>query len=168
MTRTPIIDPETGEVLEEQSVSSAQDHSREEGFPTPDVMSLEEARMLLAKVHEVGMPKDDPMLMAVTLHQGFCADLAKINATHNREIKALLDATGKGYAQSVDDLFEGLQDKTVTASINNTLAMTEKFTLTTEQLRRSMHRFTWINGSLAFVSLLSAGFVVAFVKYITG
>jgi len=150
------MDPDTGEILEEQGASPAQDHGRENDLSSPEVMSLEDARVLLARVHEVGLSKDDPVLMMVTLHQGFCADLAKINGACIHEIKSLLDATGKGYAQSVDDLFVGLQDKTISASINNTLAMTEQFTRIVERHEHAMRRNTWF---VAFLTLLAVGSV---------
>lgn len=152
----PIFDPETGEVIETADQDAA---------PSPKVMSLDDARALIVREHGVAVSKEDPLLMAVTLHQGFSADLAHQLAEHDASVKRLLDATGNAYAETVEQVLESLKDKTVKASLDHAFALVERQEQAMEQLRQTLKRhrriiavltgLSWAAGILAIVILFS-------------
>lgn len=148
---TPIFDPETGEVLEGGGVKP----------PPPQAMSLDEARALLVRQHGVAVGSDDPMLMLVSLHQGFVGDYEAMLRRHDDAIRGFLGATGEACADAVDAVLASLKDKTVKASLDQAFALVERQAVTMDQLRRELRRHRLVHLILTLLSLAGCGLASA-------
>lgn len=162
---TPIFD-EQGRPLGE---TGAPPHDADPQLPMPDTdeppefqaMSLDQARAMMVREHGVAVGKDDPILLAVTLHQGFCADLNKLLGRHADRISGLLAATGNSYAEAVERMLERFKDQTVQASIQHALALMAEQTKATEDLRRRLRRYGVYFTLLSIVTIASAVLALA-------
>ncbi len=134
--------------------------------PLPDVMSLDDARAVLVREHGVAIGNDDPILMAVTLHQGFVRDLDRLLARHGEGISALLSVTGNSYADTVEKVLESLKDKTVKASLEQSFALIAEQTKAMETLRRRMRRHGLYHTLLSFVTLGTLVLALAILSHI--
>ncbi len=147
-------------------MSEALDHSSDDRPPLPDVMSLDDARAVLVREHGVAIGDDDPILMAVTLHQGFVQDLDRLLARHSEGVSALLAATGNSYADTVEKVLESLKDKTVKASLEQSFALIAEQTKAMETLRRRMRRHGLYHTLLSFVTLGTLVLALAILSHI--
>ncbi|WP_096704166.1 hypothetical protein [Magnetospirillum sp. 15-1] len=150
----PIFDPETGEVLEGGGVQP----------PSIQAMSLDDARALLVRLHGVAISSDDPILMAVSLHQGFVADYEAMLRRHDEAIKGFLGATGEACVQAVDAVLSSLKDKTVKASLDQAFALVERQAVTMDALLRQLRRHRLIHALLTLVSVASCGLAIAVIR----
>lgn len=157
---TPIFD-EKGRPLADMAAPS---HDADPHLPMPGTdeppefaaMSLDQARAMMVREHGVAVGKDDPILLAVTLHQGFCADLNKLLGRYADRISGLLAATGNSYAEAVERMLESFKDQTVQASIQHALALMADQTKATETLRRRLRRYGIYFTFLSVVTVTAA------------
>ena len=152
----PVFDPETGEVLDGGGESP----------PPVQVMSLDDARAMLVRKHGVAIASDDPLLMLVSLHQGFASDYEAMLRRHDEAIRGFLGATGEACAAAVDDVLASLKDKTVKASLDQAFALVERQAVAMDQLRREMRRHRLIHVILTIVSLVGCGLAIAILSSI--
>lgn len=68
-------------------------------------LSLEQIRTLLAKVHETVVPKDDPILMVVTLLNAYLEEVERLQARHEKSL-------GKFMAEKTDAYVAGVHAAT--------------------------------------------------------
>ena len=136
MNEAPNFDPETGEIEETGG----------DRPPVPAVMSLDEARALLVREHDTAIGADDPLLMSVTLHQGFFRDYEVMLKRHDAGIEAILGATGEACAAAVEQVLEGLKDKTVKASLEQAFALVSEQSRNMERLDATLRRLRWFYG----------------------
>ncbi len=81
-------DPETGEV------------KGEDGNPSfPAIFSIEAARKLIMERHSSGLDADDPLLMMVTLHEGFMGDYEAMLTRHNQAITTVIGSAISGLTE---------------------------------------------------------------------
>ena len=155
MSDAPIFDPDTGEVLEPGGDEP----------PALAVMSLDDARALLVREHDLAISKDDPLLMSVTLHQGFVRDYEAMLKRHDAGIKAILGATGEACAVAVERVLDGLKDKTVKASLEQAFALVAEQARNMDRLDRALRRHRLFNGLSTFLSVTACilAFAVLFV-----
>lgn len=167
MNNPPIFDPDSGKaVTAGEGLPQPQADATGDGDAPPEFlsMSMDDARALMVRVHGVAIGKDDPILMAVTLHQGFCADLDKLLVRHSERIAAMLAETGNTLAEVVEGTLDTLKEKTTQAGIQNALALMAEQAKVMEILRRRMRRYGIVNSLLSFLSVVSCGLVVALVS----
>lgn len=88
----------------------------------PVALSVEEARKLLAERHGTVVGDDDPLLMLVTLHQGFLADYERLLARHSAALESLLGQTGDTVSGSVRESLSVLRDEALAGALRNILA----------------------------------------------
>lgn len=160
MSGPPIFD-EGGNPVSASSDASPAPASGDDCEPTFTPMSLDEARAAMVREHGVALGKDDPILMAVTLHQGFCADLGKLLQLHAKRIERMQEATVSVYAESVGQMLDSLKDKTVKASLDHAFGLVERQEQSMEQLRgmlkrhrRALAAFTGLTWGAAMLALL--------------
>lgn len=153
---TPIFDPETGEILSEGKTSDAGGDRP----AAPAAMSLDDARAVLVRVHGVAVSSEDPLLMAVTLHQGFVADYETMLRRHDDAIRGFLGATGEACAEAVENVLASLKDKTVKASLDNAFALVERQEQAMERLRVQMRSHRRTHAVLTALTLIGAALVV--------
>jgi len=163
-----IYDADDGSVISEGAqapsdvapVFSHADDAEDLQFPTP--MSLEEAKQLIFEKHNVGLDPNDPILMLVTLHQGFAADQAKICRATIHQLEVMLQSTGESYADTVASLFQTLKGDAEQASIAHAIGMIKAFTETTQNHRQAMRRHSWLMAALTTLAVGSVGLLMAF------
>lgn len=117
-------------------------------------MSLGEARALIAEKHDLNVGKDDPLLIAVTLHQGFVADYERLLERHSRVLAATLAQTGEVTAQAVEQALGVLQSAALESNITMALAKVAEETRRTESLAdriegaiaRGLKSHLWLTG----------------------
>ncbi|MGE4278219.1 MAG: hypothetical protein AB7G62_01445 [Magnetospirillum sp.] len=151
MTDDPIFDPDTGELIKAGGAKL---------LPAPAAMSLDDARAMLVRAHGVAISADDPILMLVSLHQGFVADYEAMLRRHDDAIRDFLGATGEACAAAVEEVLASLKDKTVKASIDNAFALVTQQATAMEQLRAEMRRHRRAHFLLTVLTLIGAGLVV--------
>jgi len=151
VSEAPVIHPETGEVSEPGG----------DRPPAPAVMSLDDARALMVREHQVAIGADDPLLMAVTLHQGFVRDYESMLKRHDAAIQAILGATGEACAVAVEKVLDSLKDKTVMASLEQGFALVAEQARNMDRLNRMLRRHRLFNGFLTLLSLAACGLAVA-------
>ena len=74
---------------------SEQEETQNAGAVSPALpdgigLTLDDVRALLAKEHETIVPKDDPMLMIVTLLNAYLGEVDKLHARHGKALAALM------------------------------------------------------------------------------
>ena len=82
-------------------------------------LSIEEVRSHIAKVHETIVPKDDPILLLVTMLNLFLCELEKLQVRYGKGISKILSDKTDGYVQGVhaatDSLAQSLSDASIDA-----------------------------------------------------
>ena len=130
-------DPVTGEILEEEELTS-----------------LEKYKGILARKHNIALSKDEPLLALVTMHEHFLEDYEKLSNEHEKSFKKLLNGTGKMLGKQIEKTFLELKDKAITDNlikagviveqINETLETGAKhLTKTTEHLTTTRKTILW-------------------------
>ena len=129
--------------------------------PPPAAMSLQEARQLLAERHGAVVDDDDPVLMLVSLHESFVADLDRLLARHAAATAQVMSETGRVTAAAVGDALAVLREEALEGALRNTLARIAEETRQSEGLlaafRAAGRRLVLVLGLLAALSAVSAG-----------
>ncbi len=152
---TPIFDPETGEIIQQQGGGDQQSPAPARSGP----ISLDEVRTMLAKKHGVVLGTDDPVLMLVTMHQAFLTDYDAMLADHDEKIRGFLGATGDACAKAVEAMMASLKDKTVKASLDQAFALVERQAVAMDALHRAIRRhriFISITSGMTVISTVIA------------
>ena len=81
---------------------SEQEETQNAGAVSPALpdgigLTLDDVRALLAKEHETIVPKDDPMLMIVTLLNAYLGEVDKLHARHGKALAALMAGKTDAY-----------------------------------------------------------------------
>ncbi len=147
----PLFDPETGEVLV----------ADEDRPPSPEAMSLDDARALLVREHGVAIGSDDPLLMLITLHQGMLRDYERMLARHDAGIGRLLGATGEACAGAVETVLASLKDKTVQASLDHAFSLIERQALALDRLERVLRRHRLVHLAFTLLTVGASALVLA-------
>lgn len=178
MTDAPIFDPSSGRPVGDAEAPAPAIGATASGAaapapapiaPPPEFvpMSLDDARLLLVREHKVAIGDDDPMLMMVTLHQAFCADLDRLLSARlgqfSAQLDGLLKTTANGFAEVVEQTLESFKEKTVKASLDQSFALIEKQALAMNALRRRMRRHGVLIGLFSLLTAVSGGLVFAIV-----
>jgi len=150
----PIFDPETGEIRNADGDKP----------PVVQAMSLDDARAALVRKHGVAVGTDDPVLMLVTLHQGFVADYEAMLRRHDNAIQGFLGATGEACAEAVENVLASLKDKTVKASLDQAFALVERQEQAMGRFRAMLGRHRLVHLILTLVSVASCGLTVGILR----
>jgi len=130
----------------------------------PAAMSLKEVKALIAEHHGVALGADDPVLMLVTLHQGFLADHERLIARHEKALAATLAETGEAVAAAVREALSVLRDEALKGSLENTLAavrqQAEGSEAAYQRFRAAARRLTVALGLLAALTWLAGAAAV--------
>lgn len=132
-----------------------------ESPPAPAVMSLDDARALLVREHNTAIGRDDPLLMMVTLHQGFVGDYEAMLKRHDAGIKAILGATGEACGVAVEKVLEGLKDKTVKASLEQAFALVAEQARNMDRLEHALRRHRRVMVGLTLLAGMFGGLGLA-------
>src|SRR3546814_8562528 len=94
--------------------------------PTQLGLSLAEARRILADTHKAAVGDDDPILMAVTLHQAFIADYMNLLAEHRAALKRDVAGIVSASAEMIDESAGKLRDDLLNTAVKNVIARSEE------------------------------------------
>src|SRR3546814_17491086 len=83
---------------------------------------LAEARRLLSETHKVTVGDDDPILMAVTLHQAFIADFEGLLRRHNDQLALEVDGIMTKATNRVAASANVLRDDLLNTAVKNVIA----------------------------------------------
>ena len=80
-------------------------------------LTLEEVRSLLSNMHNASIPKNDPLLMVMTILNAYLGEVEKLHARHEKGLSRLMaektDAYVSGVNAAVDQLSESLSSASV-------------------------------------------------------
>ncbi len=125
---------------------------------------------LIAAKHNVAVAVDDPLLLMVTLHQGFVADHEKLMARHARALAAFMERTGDRTEEAVSKALAVLRDEALEGALRHTLArIAEEAGLVAGVMNRLeaasnrlVRRLAW----LAALTWIAAALTVGVVLYV--
>ena len=80
-------------------------------------LSLEHIRSLLAQVHETVVPKDDPILMVVTLLNAYLGEVERLQARHEKGLGKLMAEKTDAYVAGVHAATGKLSESLSSASV---------------------------------------------------
>lgn len=111
---------------EESTPSAAVADNAPESPPAPEPdqclpdgigLSVEDVRVLLARKHDLAVPKDDPLLMMVTIQNAFLGAQAQLQKKHEKALAAFMGEQTtsyvKGVEKSVSELCDTLSGVTI-------------------------------------------------------
>lgn len=87
-----------------------QTESREPDPLLPDGigLSVDDVRALLARKHETSVPKDDPILMVVTILNAFLGRQDELQKKHEKALAAFMGEQTAAYVKGVEESVAGL------------------------------------------------------------
>lgn len=101
---------------------SEQEETQNAGAVSPALpdgigLTLDDVRALLAKEHETIVPKDDPMLMIVTLLNAYLDEVDKLHARHGKALAALMAGKTDAYVKGVQGATDALAAQLSASSV---------------------------------------------------
>lgn len=131
----------------------------------PVALSVEEARKLLAERHGTVVDEGDPVLMLVTLHQGFLADYERLLSRHSAALESVLGRTGDVVSGSVRESLSVLRDEALEGSLRAVLAKVAEESRSSEALfgrfKASVRGLVQVLTVLTVASWLAAAAAIA-------
>lgn len=85
-------------------------------------LSVEDVRALLAQKHDLAVPKDDPLLMMVTIQNAFLGAQIQLQEKHKKALAAFMGEQTAAYVQGVE---KSVADLTATLSNMTTKGIQE-------------------------------------------
>lgn len=71
-------------------------------------LSVEDVRALLARKHELAVPKDDPLLMVVTIHNAFLEEQDRLRKKHEKALAGFMGEQTLAYVGKMEESMAGL------------------------------------------------------------
>lgn len=71
-------------------------------------LSVEDVRAMLAKKHDLAVPKDDPLLMMVTIQNAFLGVQTQLQKKHEKALAAFMGEQTTAYVKGVEESMAGL------------------------------------------------------------
>ncbi len=125
----------------------------EQCLPDGIGMSVESVRALLAKEHDISVPRDDPFLMTVTIQNAFLEEQDRLRKKHEKALAAFMGeqtaACVRGVEKSVSELRKTLSDVT----INGIRDAASDFSATLSGFRSALYLCTAIMALSALVNV---------------
>lgn len=145
-----IIDDSEAQIESENTQDNA---SQKSSFADGFGMSIEEVKALLAKKHETIVPKDDPILLIVTILNVFLESHEKLSEKLNKKqldsMNELLTMRTEGYIKGVKDTVDGLSQTLESITV-------EGITNVQEKHNQHMHSFKYNMWCATAIITLSA------------
>lgn len=115
-------------------------------------LTLEQVRSLLTKHHDVAVPKDDPMLMFVTICNAFLGEVQALHQRHETGLTRLM-------ADKTDAYVRGIKEATAQLAAGLSSASVEGFKAACKQHESRMAGFksnlTWLAAIVAVSALVN-------------
>ncbi|MFC3674926.1 hypothetical protein [Ferrovibrio xuzhouensis] len=123
-------------------------------------IGLAEARRLLSETHKVTVGDDDPILMAVTLHQAFIADFEGLLRRHNDQLALEVDGIMTKATNRVADSANVLRDDLLNTAVKNVIASVAHQAESAGLIKHHMRNQLKAQVILTIASVLAAGFAL--------
>ena len=88
----------------------------------PPALSIAEAKALLAARHSVAVGDDDPVLMLVTLHEGFVSDHERLLERHRKALEAVMASATAAMTEAMGESLSAVADEVVSGVLPAALA----------------------------------------------
>ncbi|MEP3246734.1 MAG: hypothetical protein ABJN40_22975 [Sneathiella sp.] len=125
-------------------------------------LSLQEAKDLIRKQANLIIDEDDPIMLSVILHQGFMADYEKLLNKHKEAVAQFMKHNAASWATEVNESLSALQEESVRASLDNTLAAISQKATENDRLAqriRSHGRALWLATGLTWLAVIALFFI---------
>lgn len=126
-------------------------------------MSLEDAKDLIREQANLIIDTDDPIMLSVILHQGFMADYEKLLNKHQEAVSLFMKRNAANWAAEVNESLSVLQEESVRASLENTLAAVSQKAAQNDRLDqriRAHGRLLWITTTLTWLAVIALFFTL--------
>lgn len=114
------------------------DDADKSSFPDGFGMSIEDIRNLLIKKHETLVPKDDPILLTVTILNVFLEQQEKLNKKQLSAINEVITKRTELYIKGVKDTTEGLSKTLENITVEGIRDVQEKYVSHLYNFKNSM------------------------------
>lgn len=88
--------------------NTVQNGSGEQQLPDGFGLSVDDVRALLVRKHDTAIPKDDPLLMVVTINQAFLEAQDRLQKKHEKALAAFMSEQTAAYVKGVEESMAGV------------------------------------------------------------
>lgn len=140
------------EIMQNELNNMPDDDSLKNSFADGFGMSIDDVRALLAKQHETIVPKDDPLLLTVTILNVFLEHLEKLNQKQLKSMNNLLTERTEAYINGVKDTIDGLSQTLQSITVEGIKDTQEKHRLHLQSFKVNMW---WVAGIITLSAFLN-------------
>ncbi|WP_288230730.1 hypothetical protein [uncultured Desulfovibrio sp.] len=126
-------------------------------------LSVEDVRAMLAKKHDLAVPKDDPLLMMVTIQNAFLGVQTQLQKKHEKALAAFMGKQTEGYVQGVEKSVSELRKTLSDVTINGIRDAASDFAASLSGFKTTLYLCTAIMALSALVNV--AVFVLKVVQH---
>ncbi|WP_298030580.1 hypothetical protein [uncultured Desulfovibrio sp.] len=126
-------------------------------------LSVEDVRAMLAKKHDLAVPKDDPLLMMVTIQNAFLGVQAQLQKKHEKALAAFMGQQTAAYVEGVEKSVSALQKTLSDVTINGIRDAASDFAASLSGFKTTLYLCTAIMALSALVNV--AVFVLKVVQH---
>ncbi len=121
-------------------------------------LDLKTVIALLSEKHGMAVPKNDPILMVVTIQNAYLAEVEKLHNRHSKGLSKLLADKADGYVAAVKEATEALEKEISAANVE---ALRKLSVENAEQMKALQNNTFWAAAIVAVSALVNvAVFVV--------
>lgn len=147
--------------MSEHETPAAASAPESPGIQLPDGigLSLEQARLLVAKVHGEMLPENDAILMVGTILNAWLSEIQKLQARHEKGLSRLMAEKTDGYVAGVQAAVTQLTESLSSASVEGIRKVFEDHAARLHTFRLNV---SWVAAIVAMSALLNvAVFILA-------
>lgn len=135
----------------------------EQCLPDGMGLSVEDVRAMLARKHDLAVPKDDPLLMQVTILNAFLAEQQQLQKRHEKALAAFMGQQTTAYVEGVEKSVSELRKTLADVTINGIRDAAADFAATLSGFRSTLYLCTAVMTLSALVNV--AVFVLRAVQH---
>lgn len=124
----------------------------EQRLPDGIGLSVESVRALLAKEHDISVPRDDPFLMMVTLQNAFLEEQNRLRQKHEKALSAFMGRQTAAYVEGVEKSVSELRKTLSDVTINGIRDAASDFAATLSGFKSALYLCTAIMALSALVN----------------
>lgn len=116
-------------------------------------LSVEDVRALLAKKHDLAVPKDDPTLMWVTVQNAFLEAQDRLQKKHEKALAAFMGKETEAYVKGVEKSMAGVSKTLSGVTIEGLQQASSGFASSLAGFRTSMYLCTAVMALSALLNV---------------
>lgn len=142
------------------SISSEKKESEKKKPILPDGIGLrlDDVCALINKEHKTHVPKDDPILMAITIHNAFLKEHVRLFERHEKALAVFMNGQTKAFAEKVQDELKPLSKMLSTLTIEGIQSAVAGFTKSLSSFQTTMFFCTAIQAVAAILIVIALFF----------